>query len=85
MSTHSYITRIPAVAHHGPSDAPEHGYTSNFYIAVATSLSPDFQPAEKKSLAILGILWDLRWSLQNGNTGWKAGSGRSDWLIIYVG
>ena len=56
--------RILIAARHGPSEAPKLIHTSIPHIAVATSLSPDFQLAEERCLAILGILRQLRWGLQ---------------------
>ncbi len=62
-----YAILIPVVAQYGPSEAPELTHTSIPHIAVAISLSPDFQLTEKRCLAILGILQQLaNTAMRNG-------------------
>ncbi len=52
------------------------------YVAAATSLSPRFGPTEKESLASTCCLETWSYAVE---TGWDAGSGRSDWSDMYVG
>ena len=52
-TAYTYDITTPVAARYDRSGAPMLVYTSDFHVVVATSLSPDIGPAEKRSLACL--------------------------------